>query len=86
MNFNEVVHVNNTLQQDSSHLRTFEGITCHKHKILYEEFEDIRIESVNRRITDNAMAKRKMRKEQTMVYKTYTHSDLFDHKNIYCLT
>ena len=30
----QVVHVNKTLQEDSSHLRTFEGITCYKYKIL----------------------------------------------------
>jgi hypothetical protein len=28
MSLIQVVHVNKTLQEDSSHLRAFEGITC----------------------------------------------------------
>ena len=42
MSLIQVVHVNKTLQEDSSHLRTFEGIACYNYKILYEEFEDTR--------------------------------------------
>ena len=41
MSLIQVVHVNKTLQEDSSHLRAFEGITCYKYKI-HEEFEDTR--------------------------------------------
>jgi hypothetical protein len=37
---------------------------------MLEEFEDTKSESVNRRRTDNTMAKRKRTEGQTTIYKT----------------
>jgi hypothetical protein len=39
---------------------------------LQEEFDDTKSESVNRKRTDNTMAKRKRTKGQKTIYKTYT--------------